>query len=255
MIKLSIFSLAIFVLLLAQIASGFSVHRSIVTRSTASTFVQSGNSARRTGIKQPHTFASNIARQTTTRCGRTSLSMYNLPPGRNNKDDLGDILKGAASLILVVAFFASPLGGFVLGIFNSFFILALLLPVVGTIGVSVWQYFNTISGACPNCGAPVRVLKSSGDGIAQPSICISCGSILQANYDNSGIDNITGRNSIDGMSGSPFGGGSIFDMFGGPSVTRTTTTIYEEKTAPKKDKIRRESTIIDVEVDEDNPWQ
>ncbi|CAJ1961591.1 unnamed protein product [Cylindrotheca closterium] len=169
----------------------------------------------------------------------TKLHMYNLPPGRGGGGGgLGEILKGAAGLLLTVAFFASPVGGFVLSIFNSFLLLAILIPTVTTIGFQAWQYFNTISGPCPSCGAPARVLKGK-DGESQPTVCYSCGSVLQASYDNSRIDNVTGRNSMD-----PFGGGgggatnSIFDIFGGPGVsssgfpsetttTRTTTTIFD----------------------------
>lgn len=186
----------------------------------------------------------------------TQLSMYNLPPGKND-NEIGDILKGAASLALVVAFFASPLGGFVLGVFNSFFLLALLLPILGTVGFNVWNYFNTITGDCPNCGAPARVLKTNSQGEASPSICISCGSILQANYDNTRIDNITGKNTVDGLTG----GASIFDLFGGvppsASTTSTTTTsIFEETTRESREKTsKRESTIIDVEIEDDKPWQ
>jgi hypothetical protein len=208
-------------------------------------------------------FAQQISRSNGKRNGKTSLFMYNLPPGKNNNDnDLGGILKGAASLFLVVAFFVSPLGGLVLGIFNSFLVLAILVPILATVGVTTWQYFNTISGDCPNCGAPVRVKKAKqGQGEAQqPSICFTCGSIIQAKYDNSGIDNITGRNSLDDLStSSPFGGGSVFDIFGGgaPSsaARTTTTTVVKETKKIEKDKIRREATIIDVEVDDDKPWQ
>ncbi len=184
----------------------------------------------------------------------TSLSMYNLPPGKSD-NELGDLLKLAGSLVLVVAFFVSPLGGIVLGIFNSFLLLTILLPIMGAVGISVWQYFNTMTGVCPSCGAPVRVLKSKKEGLAEPSICFNCGSILQANYDNSGIDNITGRNTIDDISNSPFGGG-LFDIFASAptSVSKTTTVIKEDK-GSQKSKIRRESTIIDVEVDNDEPWQ
>lgn len=183
--------------------------------------------------------------------------MYNLPPGKNDSD-LSDLAKLAGTLVLVVAFFVSPLGGIVLGIFNSFLLLTILLPIMGGIGITVWQYFNTMTGNCPSCGAPVRVLKAK-DGIAEPSICFSCGSILQANYDNSGIDNITGRNTINDISNSPFGG-SLFDIFGGgapTSVTTTTTssTVVKDDKGGQKSKIRRESTIIDVEVDNDEPWQ
>mmetsp|Transcript_42390 Transcript_42390/g.123135 ORF Transcript_42390/g.123135 Transcript_42390/m.123135 type:complete len:269 (-) Transcript_42390:20-826(-) len=196
---------------------------------------------------------------------KTCLHMYNLPPGRKD-NDLGDLLKLAGTLILTVAFFVSPLGGIVLGIINSFFLLALLLPIMGGVGIAAWQYLNTMTGDCPNCGAPVRVLKAKDGNTGEPSICFTCGAILQANYDNSGIDNITGRNSLEDLArgGSPLGGG-FFDIFGGgaaptsvstsTTTTTTTTTVMKEERGNAKSKIRRESTIIDVEVDEDEPWQ
>jgi len=217
----------------------------------------------------------------------TSLYMYNLPPGRGGGGGgLGEILKGAAGLLLTVAFFASPVGGFVLGIFNSFLLLAILIPTIGTIGFQAWQYFNTISGECPSCGAPARVLKSK-DGESTPTACFNCGSILQASYDNSRIDNVTGRNSMDqgGFGGSP---NSIFDIFGGPgassgfpsesTTTRTTTTFYEvdEFDTPSSRSSRPSSgsssssssgskkkppskkdmgDIIDAEIEDDLPFQ
>jgi hypothetical protein len=185
--------------------------------------------------------------------------MKSLPPGGGGNDnELVDIAKGVAGLVLVVAFFASPLGGFVLGIFNSFFVLALLLPIIATVGFQAWQYFNTIDGPCPNCEAPAKVFKTTKEGDAVPTICYNCGAILQANYDNTGIDNVTGRNSVMNDDESPFGA-SLFDIFGaGPTTTTeptiTTTTVIEDK-SKQKDKSRREGTIIDVEVEDDKPFQ
>jgi hypothetical protein len=183
----------------------------------------------------------------------TTLFMYNLPPsGGGNKDnDLANILKGVGVLTLVVLFFSSPLGGLVLGFFNSLIVLSIALPILGTIAFQTWEYFNTIQGPCPNCAAPVRVLKTNSDGEVNPSICFNCGAVIQANYENTGIDNVTGRNTIDDLSN----GASIFDIFGGrPLYTETTTTtILEEK--PKKPR-KADTTIIDVEIEDiDKPFQ
>lgn len=219
---------------------------------------------------------------TTSRVGllqrdTTKLHMYNLPPGGGRGGGgLGEILKGAAGLILTVAFFASPVGGFVLGLFNSFLLLVFLVPTVATIGFQAWQYFNTISAPCPNCGAPARVVKSK-DGESTPSLCFNCGAVLQASYDNSRIDNVTGRNSMnqEGVAGSA-NPNSIFDIFGGPGAssgspfgtTSTTTEIYEveeydipsgrssnsgskKKPPSKKDM----GDIIDAEIEDDLPFQ
>jgi hypothetical protein len=210
--------------------------------------------------------------QPSTARTQTSLYMsYNLPPGNGgSKNDLGDIGKSVLGLALVVGFFVSPLGGLFFGLLNSFLFLAFLTPVVGIVGFQVWRYLNMLSAPCPNCGSPANVFKSKENQEDAPSICFNCGAILQASYDNKEILNVSGKNSVtddSGGAGNPFGGSSIFDLFGvGPGVTgsptgtetttpsTTATTIVEER--KEKTKSRRESTIIDVEVeDEDKPFQ
>eukprot|EP00980_Cylindrotheca_fusiformis_P014409 scaffold3840_cov129-Cylindrotheca_fusiformis.AAC.5 len=204
----------------------------------------------------------------------TRLFMYNLPPGRNNNNGLGDILKGVAGILLVIAFFSSPVGGFLLGIFNSVLLLSIVLPAVATVGFKAWQYFNTISGACPSCGAPATVLKSKKDGEATPGVCFNCGATLQANDENTAIENITGRNSVrdDRFGSQPQ---VLFDLFGGQpsaySSSRTTTTTFYEEEIPRRPKpTRKDETprktkptrkdmdnVIDAEIedDEDKPFQ
>jgi hypothetical protein len=196
---------------------------------------------------------------------KSRLSMYGLPPGGGgSKNELGDIAKGVAGLVLVVAFFASPVGGFILGIFNSFFLLLLLLPVIGTIVFQSYEYFYTLDGPCPNCASPAKVIKTTKEGESTPTICYNCGAILQANYDNTGIDNITGKNSVTDDVDYATTLASVFDMFGGgsattgttrPAVTPTTTVVEEEKKSETKNRSRREGTIIDVEIEDDKPFQ
>jgi hypothetical protein len=180
--------------------------------------------------------------------------MYNLPPGKNNDNELADVAKGVLGFTLLVAFFVSPLGGFVLSIFNSFLILAILLPVGAVVTFQAWQYFNTLSGPCPNCAAPLTVLKNDGEGIPTVSTCYNCGANVQANYANTGIDNVSGRNSV--MEDAVSGFSSLLDLFpgggGGATTTTSTTTVVEKK---KENKFRREQTIIDVDVEEDKPFQ
>jgi len=210
----------------------------------------------------------------------TSLQMYNLPPGRGGGGGIKQILKGVGGLALTFAFFASPVGGFILGIFNSFLLLALLLPTLATVGFKAWQYFYTMSDECPNCGVPITVVKTSKDGEVHPTPCFQCGDILQASYDNSRIDNVTGRNSINDQG---FGQSSVFDIFGGPGVSsgfpsetttrssQTSNTIYDindvqssgptsrpssgssnkKKVPTKKDM----GNIIDAEIEDDLPFQ
>jgi hypothetical protein len=181
--------------------------------------------------------------------------MYKLPGGgrgRGTGSGLGDIVTGAATIVFIVAFFASPLGGMVLGLFNSFLVLLFVLPLVASVGFRIWQSLNTVTGTCPNCGAPATVLKTNQDGIASPTLCFNCGAILQSNIDNTGIDNVSGRISLDDASSSPMGGNPFFDVFTERITTPTTTTNQDGK-----ERKRRETTIIDVDVedDEDKPFQ
>lgn len=185
----------------------------------------------------------------------TRLNMYNLPGGgggRGRGNGVGDIVAGAATIILIVAFFASPLGGLVLGLFNSFLVLLFVLPLVASVGFRIWQSFNTITGTCPSCGAPVTVLKASKDGIASPTLCFNCGAILQANVDNTGIDNVSGRTNLNDLSTSRMGGNPFFDVFTTERIATTTTTTTR---TDGKERKRRESTIIDVDVEDDEPFQ
>jgi hypothetical protein len=181
------------------------------------------------------------------------LNMYNLPGGggRGKGNGVVDIMTGAATIVLIVTFLASPLGGVVLGLFNSFLVLLFVLPLVASVGFRVWQSLNTISGTCPNCGSPATVLKTNKDGIATPTLCFSCGAILQSNIDNSGIDNVSGRISLDDSSSGSIGGNPFFDVFTDRISTATITN------QDGKERKRRETTIIDVDVeeDEDKPFQ
>jgi hypothetical protein len=177
--------------------------------------------------------------------------MYNLPPsgGGGGGPRVGDVVRGALGIALILAFFASPLGGLVFGLFNSLLVLSFVLPLVVSVGYQVWVSLSTISGTCPNCGVPARVIKADKDGIASPSLCFNCGAILQANDDNTGIENITGRRAIDDIS--PMGGGnSLFDVFTRTTTTTTTTSIDESG------KRKKQTTVIDVDViDDERPFQ
>ena len=42
-------------------------------------------------------------------------------------------------------------------IVNGFFILALIVPLVGALGLRFWYNLNVVQGKCPNCGAEVRL--------------------------------------------------------------------------------------------------
>ena len=174
------------------------------------------------------------------RTGR--LFMYNLPPSGGGKDDLKGIVGGLVVVVATIAFFASPLGAFFFAVFNSIFLLTLLIPVFAYVGFNVWQYFNTITGPCPSCGAPVRVVKSTG--IDQnPSLCLNCGSVVQASFDNEDIEIAS---QLDGVVNE---NASFFNSFFGGETIRTVVT----ETDRPADKKRRERTVIDVDAEDEDP--
>jgi hypothetical protein len=194
-----------------------------------------------------------VGSRPTARQSSTRLPMYNLPPGKNDDNELTDVVKGVLGFSLLVGFFVSPLGGFLLSIFNSFLLLSILLPVGAVVAFQAWQYFNTLSGPCPNCATPLKVLKNDKEGVPTASICYNCGATVQANFDNTAIDNVSGRKSV--MEDDVNGFGSLLDMFGGGGGTTTTTSTTKVVEKKKENKFRREQTIIDVDVEDDKPFQ
>eukprot|EP00532_Pseudo-nitzschia_australis_P003302 CAMPEP_0168198906 /NCGR_PEP_ID=MMETSP0139_2-20121125/22080_1 /TAXON_ID=44445 /ORGANISM="Pseudo-nitzschia australis, Strain 10249 10 AB" /LENGTH=287 /DNA_ID=CAMNT_0008123741 /DNA_START=174 /DNA_END=1037 /DNA_ORIENTATION=- len=264
-----------FLLLSSSSCNGFSISPTSVSKTqifTPSRFFTPVRAAFH-GIRNEH---EQCWSSSTTKTS-TSLSMYNLPPGNGgggDKKDIADIAKSVGTLLLTVGFFVSPLGGFVLGIFNSFLVLAISLPILATVGFQVWSKLYTVKGICPNCGAPATVMKNKGgaggtnvvdDAMPTESMCFNCGAALQANEDNTGINNVSGRTSIDDLNSSMGGGGSFFDMFTSPTTT-TTTEIMDNfnnpgtaSTAPSKKSDSMgidKGSVIDVDVlDEDKPFQ
>jgi hypothetical protein len=185
----------------------------------------------------------------------TSLQMYNLPPsgggGGGPGNDIKAILPGIVTIAGLALFFMSPLGGIFFAVTNTLFALAIITPIIGWVGLQTWQAFNTVSGPCPNCGYPVRTLK---DDQGQPSICVSCGSFIRTNADKDGIELC--NNPSDMM-----GGGSLFDQLFGSMAGMSPQQVVDEidadingnkpKKSPGQNKARRESTIIDVDVESD----
>jgi rRNA maturation protein Nop10 len=235
------------------------------TQAFLSPQVRSGSVLAHIGINRAPSFLNNPLQNgltTTTSANRdtTALSMYNLPPGGGdsggggNKNELEGILGSLGAIAAVGLFFASPLGSIFFAITNSLFLLAILVPVVGIAGFQAWQYFYTLSGACPNCGAPVTVLKDSTT--EAPSFCFNCGSQLQASSDQKTIEFAKEPTIVDdGFSTT----GSIFDaLFQQPSSSsmgsaggNTTPNRGASSSTPKdkESKYRRESTVIDAVID------
>ena len=188
----------------------------------------------------------------------TQRCMYNFPPpnnNNNNNNSLGSIVRSVLSLVGLVWFLSSPLGGVVFALANTVLGLLFLTPVLLFVAFQTWQFFNTFTGPCPNCGAPQRVAKNSS-----PTICLNCGTFIQAKPDGSGIDLV---GSVNGSSDyynndNPFGAGnSVFgstsildDIFANPSVGGGGMSKPQQQ-QDKAKKFQREQTIIDVEIEDE----
>ena len=204
-------------------------------------------------------------KRTTSSPFSTNLSMYNLPPGGGGgKDnDIAEIAKGALSIVLTIAFFLSPVGGFVLGIFNSFLVLLILLPLVGLVGFQIWQKTSTIQAPCPSCGTEISVLKNKArDGLVEsdafmmpPSRCMVCGAFIEANADNTGINDVTGRKTVDDLSSNMGNQASLFDFFSNSAPTETTSASSSSKKSDSGGVDKNSVIDVDVLDKDDKPFQ
>lgn len=201
-----------------------------------------------------------IASRTTT---TTSISMgYQLPPSRDPKGPFDNFQLSPILIngILLVLFFASPLGGIFFAITNSLFALAILTPFLIFGGFQVWSALFTIEAPCPSCGVlPVRVLKNGNE----PSICLNCGAYSRANAKGDGLELC--NNPADMMGGNGLGGASsLFDaLFGSPDfeqdmmtggfdvIDNQTTEVFTSRSSNTKKATKRSANIIDVDVESD----
>ena len=177
---------------------------------------------------------------------RTMLHMgYQLPPSpKGPLDDIKDILPTIGTGILVALFFASPLGAAFFAIFNSLFVLALLTPFILFFGFQVWSALYTFQDTCPSCGqAPVRALKNG-----EPTVCLNCGAFSRVNEAGNGLELCNNPNDI-------MNEGSLFDaLFGGSSIGGMNDFGAMDTGRPSEEerkKVKRQGTIIDVEVERD----
>ena len=90
-----------------------------------------------------------------------------MPPGGGF--NLGALLP----IALIIAF-----PGFFFGLFNTFFLAALILPPLLSFGFNFWKERNVIEAPCPQCGQLAAGLK--GQGFTQ---CFVCGSQLSLRGD------------------------------------------------------------------------
>ena len=186
--------------------------------------------------------------------------MYSLPPSGGGKNDLTGILTGLGTVAAIALFFASPLGTLFFAITNSLFLLALMLPILAIVGFQAWQFLYTMEGPCPNCGAPVRVLKDD----EQPTLCLSCGSLVVRSTKGGGGDDsvitlFDGSNTIydELEQDSYFGGsaGTILDALWNQEASERQEQqpgASRGKGEPSKaSQYRRERTVIDVDAEDE----
>jgi len=172
---------------------------------------------------------------------RTALQMgFNLPPSKN---PLGDVLPAIATLFGLILVLASPLGGILFAITNSLLLVALVTPLLLFITFQLWAKFNTLESTCPNCSAPVVVLKSGTE--ATP--CLNCGALVRLTLDGKGVElcnpppDFSNSDSLLDFLNSSFG-----QQEANPFSTSTLSETNKGENRAKKAK--RESTIIDVDA-------
>jgi len=183
--------------------------------------------------------------------GPTALRLSFLPPENDNKFSLTPLLFAAG----VVAFFVSPLGGLFFAVTNTLFLLAFLTPVVLIVGFQVWTSLNLVQAPCPSCSATAAAKKGSD---SEPSPCLNCGCWVRTTRDGKGLELCNAPNDTMGNdAGNPFG-----DIFGGsnPNMPNDFSSMFETQnpeTSDNADEIKkqkmkeeRESTVIDIDVDD-----
>ena len=182
---------------------------------------------------------------------------YNLPPsgGGGGGRWKEDFLVPLGSLVGLALFFASPLGGIFFAITNSLLVLAFVSPFLLFLGFQAWQFFYTIESPCPNCDAPVRILKN--DESAQPSICFNCGSLVRQSQVGDGLE-LCGPSPNDSFFNSNNGNNNDFfrsmgDIFSDSSDSGMDSS-NDNSMDPKRrqETFKKERTIIDVEVKRDD---
>jgi hypothetical protein len=195
---------------------------------------------------------------------KSSLYAF-LPPGGGGgggrrDDNITGQIKDIGSIALVLGgillFFVSPLGALFFTVMNSLLVLSFVIPVVGILSFTIWSYFNTITGVCPNCGTPVKVPKDES-----PSLCLNCGTVLQS---KNGIIAVANLNNDGGMFQREEE--SIFSFFrppsrndnmrGGPSIRMYDVDIDDDRDDDYDEYQRRQrmrDRIIDVDVEPDEP--
>lgn len=181
----------------------------------------------------------------------TSLLAF-LPPssgGGKSKSELQEIVTSVITVAALIGFFISPLGALFFTVVNSFVAFVLLVPIVSFLALNIWQYFYTITGPCPNCTSPVRVMKDS-----TPTICFNCGSIVQAssNDNNNNVIVISNPNNDGGLFANEGGDffSSLFSELGG--IEQEKPFVDHNDNDNLMSKTKRTSTVIDVEVEPDD---
>ena len=182
---------------------------------------------------------------------------YNLPPsgGGGGGRWKEDFLVPLGSLVGLALFFASPLGGIFFAVTNSLLVLAFISPFLLFLGFQAWQLFYTQESPCPNCDAPVRILKN--DESAQPSICFNCGSLVRKSQVGDGLElcgpspNESFFNSNNGNNNEFFK--SMGDIFSDSNDSYTDSPNGNSMDPKRRQEaFKKERTVIDVEVKRDD---
>jgi hypothetical protein len=193
------------------------------------------------------------------------LSMFLPPDGGGGKKgntssstELSELTSTIVTLLAVTAFFVSPLGGIFFALFNSFVAFLILAPITAIAAFNLWEYFNTITGTCPNCNSPIKVLTDE----ATPTICFNCGAIVQSKDGNIYLANSNNINSNndDGRMKNAKDNGNMFTTILEEMINTNARTNDDEDDSlfgrgiqrPQSSKKNSpKNTVIDVDVIED----
>ena len=193
-----------------------------------------------------------------------------LPPGGDgnpNSSELKQVTSTILTFVAIILFFLSPLGSIFFALFNSLVAFLILAPLAAVAAFNIWEYVNTLSGTCPNCQAPVTVLKNE-----VPTICYNCGAIVQAKegqiYLASQNKNIYSTNDVDDLlpmnrnmfttiveelttvfTGTPSSDDDDDDPL---DISNTTPRSASSSSSSSKNRSNQQNTIIDVKVVNDD---
>lgn len=95
---------------------------------------------------------------------------------------------------VLIALIGTGTLGWLFNLLNGFFLLLFIVPLVAGPAVSWFIEANAVEGACPECGAPMKLLK-----MQQQERCYSCGALMSSEISGGVFMRTGGRTTEDGV--------------------------------------------------------